>query len=430
MRQKKFWFAISGIVAVLAVALMLPTQTVAASKYKVLYKFTGGADGGNPYLAGLIFDADGNLYGTTYKGGASGDGTVFKLTPNSNGSWTESVLYSFSGGADGANPWAGLIFDAAGKNLYGTTVSGGGSTMCAGGCGTAFTLKPNSDGNWTESVLHSFTGGADGAGPVAGLIFDAARKNLYGTTPGGGASGDGTVFKLTPNSNGSWTESVLYSFTGKPDGAFPYAGLIFDAAGKNLYGTTVHGGVVSPMCGDTCGTAFTLKPNSNGSWTESVLYSFTDADGANPLAGLIFDTAGNLYGTTANGGTLAYCSGFGCGVVFELTPNSDGSWTESVLHRFANRPAAGPEAVLIFDSVGSLWGTAANGGPTNGGAVFKLTPQSGGSWRYSVLHVFLGEPAQNPLDGLVFDITGNLYGTTVNCGGGKKCAGVVFEITP
>jgi uncharacterized repeat protein (TIGR03803 family) len=426
MWQKNFWFGTIGILAVFTIALMLPAGAVAASKYKVLHRFAGGKDGGGP-TGSLILDAAGNLYGTTQQGGGSincsgGCGTVFKLKPNSNRSWTESVLHRFSGGADGANPWAGLIFDATGKNLYGTTTRG-----AAADHGVVFKLKPNPDGGWTESVLHSFTGSADGGGPLAGLIFDAAGKNLYGTTAGGGGFGQGTVFKLTPNSNGSWTESVLYNFTGGADGAAPNSGrLIFDAAG-NLYGTTaVRGG----KC-ENCGTVFKLTPNSDGSWTESVLHSFLGgSDGSEPLAGLIFDTAGNLYGTTANGGNLAYCSGFGCGVVFELTPSSDGSWTESVLHRFAGHPAANPWAGLIFDSAGTLWGAGLNGGPTNGGAVFKLTSQPGGSWGYSALHVFLGEPAMNPLGSLVFDIAGKIYGTTVNCGSGKKCAGVVFEITP
>jgi uncharacterized repeat protein (TIGR03803 family) len=419
MRQKKFWFTISGILAVLAMALMLPTGAVAASKYKVLHKFTGGADGSNPYFAGLIFDANRNLYGTTAFGGTSGDGTVFKLKPNSDGSWTESVLYSFSGGTDGIWPYASLTFDVHG-NLYGTT-TGGGSGRCGGGCGTVFKLKPNSDGSWTEKVLYSFHRGADGAGPGASLIFDAAG-NLYGTTAGGGSrkcyGGCGTVFRLKPNSDGSWTEKVLYKFTGGPWAAPLDASLIFDAAG-NLYGATPAGEYGG------AGTVFKLTPNSDGSWTESVLYSFTGgADGWNPTAGLIFDAAGNLYGTTTDGGAYHY------GTVFELMPNSDGSWRENVLHHFKNHPAAGPWAGVTFDAAGNLYGTTYKGGPVDGGVVFKLTPHSGGSWRYSVLHTFLGKAAANPYAGVVLDNAGNLFGTTRQCGSDQECQGVVFEITP
>src|SRR5580704_3816247 len=211
-------------------------------KETVLYSFTGGADGANPY-AGLIFDAQGNLYGTTVYGGdltcplfQSGCGTVFKLGKHGK----ETVLHSFTGGADGASPYAGLIFDAQG-NLYGTTNKGG-----ASGAGVVFKLGKYGK----ETVLYSFTGGADGANPYAGLIFDA-QGNLYGTTNKGGASGAGVVFKLGLGKNGK--ETVLYSFTGGADGANPYAGLIFDAQG-NLYGTTRKGGA------SDAGTVFKLTP--------------------------------------------------------------------------------------------------------------------------------------------------------------------------
>jgi hypothetical protein len=420
--------------------LVLQTGTAAASTSKVLYKFKGSPDGANP-SASLIFDATGNLYGITTVGGTSYAGTVFKLTPNSNGSWRESVLYSFCSlrnCADGGNPnltdvgltGAGLIFDAAG-NLYGTTTQGGSGSGCPsdvnGGCGVVFKLTPNANGTWTESVLYSFcplTNCADGENPAAGLIFDTAG-NLYGTTPGGGhlGCGDiwpgcGVVFKLTPNANGSWTESVLYKFcslTSCADGAAPFAGLIFDGAG-NLYGTTVAGGF------NNGGTAFKLKPHTDGSWTESLLYR--ENNGLIPEAGLIFDAAGNLYGTTTQGGINGYD-----GVVFKLKPNSNGSWTYSVVHYFHS--AFNPTAGLIFDaSSGSLYGTVLHGGPAGGGAVFKLAPMADGGWAYSVLRFFFGEPAMNPFGGLVLDKAGNLYGTTLNCGTGYNCQGVVFEITP
>jgi uncharacterized repeat protein (TIGR03803 family) len=409
MRQKKLWFMFTGVLTVLGMVLMLPAGSVAASKYKLLHKFTG-LDGDQPYDS-LIFDASGNLYGTTRSGAFYGCGVVFKLTPNANGTWTESVLHTFNG-VDGCFPWGSLTFDAAG-NLYGTTSGSDGTFACPVPCGTVFKLTPNSDGTWTESVLYGFTGGTDGGGPLTGVIFDAAG-NLYGTTELGGAfTYFGTVFKLTPNSDGTWTESVLHSFN-KTDGELPYGGLIFDGAG-NLYGTTNDAGANGRGV-----TVFKLTPNWDGGWTESVLHSFCSlnlcADGAAPRSSLIFDAAGNLYGTTVDGGNFNACED--CGTVFELKPNSDGRWTERVLHSFTNRPAAFPYAGLTFDAAGNLYGTTVGGGD---GTVFKLTPSSGGRWAWSVLHVFLGKPARLPVGGLVLDKAGNLYGTTLN---------VVFEITP
>jgi uncharacterized repeat protein (TIGR03803 family) len=233
-------------------------------------------------------------------------------TPTAGG-WSEKVLHSFND-TDGAYSSAGLIFDKNG-NLYGTTLEGGDYGCSASGCGTVFELTPTAGGGWTETVLLNFNG-SDGSGPQAGLIFDAAG-NLYGTTVGGGTNcppfGCGTVFELTPTAGGGWTEKVLHSFGNGTDGANPFAGLIFDAAG-NLYGTTYGGGTY--RCGASgCGTAFELTPAAGGSWTETVLYSFSRGnDGFEPEAGLIFDSAGNLYGTTAVGGT------YDGGTVFELTP--------------------------------------------------------------------------------------------------------------
>jgi uncharacterized repeat protein (TIGR03803 family) len=256
---------------------------------KVLYSFTNsGGDGALP-LAGLIMDASGNLYGTTAEGGASGYGTVFELV-NSSGTYSEKVLYSFTNsGGDGAYPYAGLIMDASG-NLYGTTYEGG-----LTGSGTVFELV-NSSGAYSEKVLYSFTGSnGDGADPEAGLIMDASG-NLYGTTEEGGASGYGTVFELV-NSSGTYSEKVLYGFTASNgDGAIPYAGLLMDASG-NLYGTTESSGN-NPYDG----TVFELV-NSSGSYSENVLYTFTGSDGAYPYGGLIMNASGTLYGTTRYGGT-------------------------------------------------------------------------------------------------------------------------------
>ena len=261
-------------------------------------------------------------------------------------------------------------------------------------------------------VLHAFHGG-DGSDPYGGLILDAAG-NLYGTTGGGGADNLGTVFKLAPNADGSWTESVLHSFN-RSDGRQPNAALIFDAAG-NLYGTTARGGA-------RAGTVFELTPNADGSWTESLLHSFDGSDGEYPSAGLIFDAAGNLYGTTEIGGTG------NLGTVFRLTPNADGNWTESVLHSFSIDLGV-PLAALIFDGAGNLYGTASSGGPADGGAAFKLSPNQDGSWAYSLLHVFQGDPALAPYSGLVFGSAGTLYGSTAYCSSSSGCAGVIYQITP
>jgi uncharacterized repeat protein (TIGR03803 family) len=269
------------------------TVSCSAGTESVLYSFSTGTDGAIP-VAGLITDGNGNLYGTTFNGGTNSNGTVFKLTPNSAGGYNESVLYSFGTGTDGANPQqAALITDGNG-NLYGTTFNGG-----TNGNGTVFKLTPNSAGGYNESVLYRFgaNGATDGANPYAGLITDT-NGNFYGTTAYGGTNSNGTVYKLTPNSTGGYTESVLHSFAGGTgDGAIPVASLITDGNG-NFYGTTQYGGT------NNNGTVFKLIANSSGGYTESVLFSFgTGTDGANPYAGLITDASGNLYGTTQNGGT-------------------------------------------------------------------------------------------------------------------------------
>jgi uncharacterized repeat protein (TIGR03803 family) len=361
---------ILGILATGMVTLILSSSAGAQATFKTLHKFTGGTDGDAPY-AGLIFDQVGNLYGTTFQGGAHGWGTVFQLTPNQNGGWTEHVLDSFcspTNCADGQRPQAGLIFDQVG-NLYGTTWEGG-----AQGPGTVFQLTPNQNGGWTEHVLHSFCSRphcADGGNPFAGLTFDLVG-NLYGTTSTGGRSQyGGTVFQLTPNQNGGWTEHVLHNFcsrTNCADGYQPAAGVIFDQAG-NLYGTTQYGGARGNN-GD--GTVFQLTPNQNGGWTERVLYSFCSrtncTDGFLPQAGLIFDQAGNLYGTTHWGGAQGY------GTVFQLTPNQNGGWTEHVLHGFLDKPGAYPYAGLILDKAGNVYGITEGDGSTTFGSVFEITP--------------------------------------------------------
>ena len=420
MNYKRFLGAASAaLMIVIVITLVLVPAAGAQSKFKTLHTFKGAKDGHGAF-GGLIFDAAGNLYGTTIYGGTHNAGTVFKLTPTSTGGWSESVLYSFKC-AEGCNPqFESLIFDGAG-NLYGTTQRGG-----TYGYGVVFELTPTSTG-WAETVLYSFTGGSDGGNPYAGLIFDAAG-NLYGTT-WSGSNGDGLVYQLTPNSDGSWMESVLYSFTRGSDGANSDAGLIFDSAG-NLYGVTWGGGTYG------YGTVFKLAHNPNGSWTESVLYQFKgDKDGASPRARLIFDSAGNLYGTTGN----AYTSGYG--IAFELVPNADGTWTKHTLHQFTGgKDGANPDGGLVFDSSGNLYGTTPFGGVDGYGVVYKLAPTSTGGWRYRVLHAFLDHPGAYPYAGLVLDGAGTLYGTTVggvvpagrrdHDGDSTTTFGSVFEITP
>jgi uncharacterized repeat protein (TIGR03803 family) len=392
----------------------------------VLYSFKGGSDGAYPFNSGAIFDVLGNLYGVTYSGGTGtactlGCGTVFKLSPSSNGGWTESVVYSFQDGNDGAEPHAGMILDSAG-DLYGTTVSGGGNGIVKNCCGTVFKLEPNSGGGWTESVLYSFTGRNDGSGSSSSLVFDATG-NLYGTASGGTLN-QGVVFELTPSSKGAWTETVLYSFAGGTDGDYPKAPLTLDAAG-NLYGTTNAGG------SSYYGTVFELKPNGSGGWTKSVRHNFSSAggDGAYPAGGLVFDQAGNLYGTTGFGGNNTGCySNTGCGVVFQLVP-SGGQWSENILHIFTGGVDGGiPSASPIFDHAGNLYGTTQYGGAANLGAVFKLSPRSVSQWNQTTVYWFPGSGGTDPLSALVSDSSGNLYGTTLR--GGLYQNGAVFRLTP
>ncbi|HXM64455.1 MAG TPA: choice-of-anchor tandem repeat GloVer-containing protein [Terriglobales bacterium] len=402
----------TAVLAIVTTLVLVPAMWGQA-KYRSLYRFTNGKDGASP-VAGLIFDQAGNLYGTAWGGGAYQYGVVFRLTPNSDGRWTEKVLHSFTGREDGGNPQAGLVFDRAG-NLYGTTTQGG-AHHCD--CGVVFELTQNADGKWKEKVLHSFTGGdSDGAAPTDRPIFDSSG-NLYGTASNGGNNDFGVVFKLTPNSDGSWTETVIHYFASGNDGAYPRSGLIPDEAG-NLYGTTSYGGTYGG------GTVFKMKPHSDGTWTESVLYAFQN-EGESPVAGLIFDSAGNLYGTTP-----VLIGGEGFGIAFELTPNSDGTWTERVLYRFCSLtrcPDGSYPGGLIFDRAGNLYGTANGGGDGGYGVVFKLTPRKDGGWEETVVHAFLDHPGADPHVGMILDTTGNLYGTTAGDGG--YTFGSVFEFTP
>jgi uncharacterized repeat protein (TIGR03803 family) len=404
--------------AILFVLTVVATPSTQAQTFSVLHNFTGGGDGGVP-VAGVTMDAAGNLYGTTYLGGA-GYGTVYQLrrtAPN----WLFNILVSFDW-TDGANSQARVVFGPEGF-LYGTTQYGGrygGGVIFKLGrparpCIT--TLCP-----WTETVLYRFPGGLNGANPTLGdVIFDQAG-NMYNTAgrycPG--CYGVGIVYEQMPP--GSWqTQTILHSFS-VSDGQLPLGGVIFDSAG-NLYGTTYGGGR------SEFGTVYELTKAGSG-WTESLLHTFTNgSDGTYPIAGLISDQSGNLYGAAAN-------SRNGGGTVFELTP-SDGGWTFSVLHSFTytgDSNVCGPQGPLVMDAVGNLYGTTYCDGAYNLGNVFKLT-HLGGGWTYTSLHDFTGgSDGAKPVSNVILDGSGNLYGTASgggnpNCDSGYGC-GVVWEITP
>ncbi len=335
------------------------------------------------------------------------------------------VLHSFNPGIrDGLNPQGTLIFDTSG-NLYGTTY-GGGVNGCFGStfnCGTVFELSPTSAGEWTEKVLHNFGRGQDGSSPSAGLVLDASG-NLYGATDLGGANGYGTVFELSPAKDGNWTEKVLHHFNyNGRDGMYPYGGVMVDASG-NVYGTTAGGGSLGS------GTVFELVPTANGRWMEKILHNFvypgTAADGWAPWGGVIADALGNLYGTTSAGGPYGY------GTVFELSPMVSGNWTEKILHNFNYDGTDGVQsyAKLAFDRAGNLYGSTPGGGAGNRGTVFELVPLSNGVWKEKIAHDFIadGTDGVQPGAGVIVDGSGNILGTTI--GSSARGFGTVYELVP
>jgi uncharacterized repeat protein (TIGR03803 family) len=326
----------------------------------------------------------------------------------SGGTWGYSVIHRFHY-YDCMAPESRLIFDSSG-NLYGTTVLGG-----TYGMGIVFELSP-SGSTWKQQVLYSFGATSnDLTNPLSGLVLDGSG-NLYGTAGGGGA--DGGVFELQRSGN-QWKEIVIYPFF-NADGV-PFGTLVWDSAG-NLYGTTSNGGTYGQ------GEVFELTPPSGGGWTKTVLYSFAGGtDGSAPfLSGVVFDAAGNLYGTTYEGGITSCNGGYGCGTVFQLTP-STGQWTHNVLHAFNGSDGAIPFDSVVLDSAGNVYGTTGSGGHNNQGVVFKVT-RSGNSWIETVLHFFNGRRGASGYAGLIFDQQGVLYGT--GGGGPKPGYGVVFSLTP
>ena len=390
--------------AVVSVSTVVPAA-LAAPKYKVLHAFGNGQDGAGTW-GSLLLDGKGNLYGTTGGGGLYGYGTVFELTPKSNGEWGESILHDFDrDGQDGYGSTSDLV-SGEGGSLYGTTTYGG-----AYGYGTVFEIT-SSLGGWSESVLFSFDV-TDGARPYGGVVIGQDGE-LYGTAD--------IVFELTRGSDG-WTERVIDDFSRHNDGNGPFAGVILNGKG-NLYGTTKFGG---KRCNSdsSCGTVYELSPLAGSGWKETVLFRFDSYDGAWPgLGALAMDSSGNLYGTTAGGG----CCG---GTVFRLAPQTDGRRKETVLYDFKGG-ASGfePGAGVVRDKAGNLYGTTVYGGsPQCGcGVVYKLSPRKNGKWKYTVLHTFLGSDGAQPDANLILDDKGNLYGTAAT--GGAYFDGVVFEITP
>lgn len=438
----------------LAVASGYSDSAVGSAKYtitivtppteKLLYSLGAtSSDSGVP-LANLVLDGKGNLYGTTkyggtnditYSGNTTTAGTAFELSPATGGGWTEKVLYNFGATtSDGALPITGMIFDSKG-NLYGTTLAGG-----SNGLGTVFELSPGTGGNWTEKVLYSFGASlSDGKSPEGGLIFDS-NGNLYGTTNIGGASdstfggGYGTVYEMSPGTGGTWTEQVIYNFSylSQNDGYFPASSLVFDTNG-NLYGTTADGGSAQDLQGG--GTVFELSPTGGSGWAEKVLYNF---GGGSPQGytidgGVVLDATGHLYGTAHSGG-----NGFGLdGTLFELSPGTGGTWTFQVLHSFGAYETDGinPQAGLVFDTTGNLYGTTYAGGANGYGTVFEMSPQTGGGWIESVVHSFnlSSTDGADPSASLILDASGNLYGTTAYGGAHSgstsgTTGGTVFEI--
>src|SRR5579872_7151023 len=421
----------------LCFSLVFIAPTWAATQYTVLYRFQGGLDGDFPN-GQMVSDASGNWYGTTQFGGTtSGNaGVVFELSPAGGGNWTETVLYRFTGGSDGGVPEAGLVIDASG-NLYGTTAAGGNSQCVQRGgyCGVVFELSPDGHGNWTESVLHAFTG-PDGLEPSGPLTFDKAG-NLYGVTRNGGAGGYGTVYELSPNGDGTWNEAVLASFYGKRDGTNTEGNVVFDAAG-NLYGMNSSGGDMSCGHGFGCGDIFKLAPQGGGTWKLSLVGSFNGPDGATPLS-LVIDPDGNLFGAAVYGG-FGTCYGLiedGCGDVFELS-QVGGQWQGKVIKFSSGHGATNPVGITL-DSAGNIYGASqcsnASCTGTSIGTVFKLTPSAGGIYASSVLHTFTGgSDGFVPESGPVIGSDGNVYGTT-NQGGVNTCGsdhgcGTIYQIIP
>jgi uncharacterized repeat protein (TIGR03803 family) len=388
--------------ALLSALLFIAALPAQAQTEITLYSFTGGSDGGDPGYTVTADDA-GNFYGTTFGGGLgqgfSGHGTVFELSPNGVGGWNETVLYTFTGGADGGQPaYSGLIFDRAG-NLYGTACCGG-----ANGHGVVFELSPLGN-SWTETVLYSFADGTDGASPFGNLIMDTAG-NLYGTTLEGGIGEHGIVFELSP-SGGAWTEQVISDVS-----PTYFGGLTLGVSGR-IFGSIMEGSKVGK-----------LTPDGANGWRPGLIHTFAGSpnDGSDAQGTIVLDTAGNIYGTTSNGGAENY------GTVYKLSPEKNGKWTEKILYSFeGGTDGSSPAAGVVLDAAGNIYGVTENGGQYGLGTVFALAaPVGSGSYKEKILWSFNGADGQEPYYPMILD-GGNLYGTLPF--GGASGWGAVFEVT-
>lgn len=433
---------LGSLFAIIMMGSMLPNLSFAQGASETILHTFIGEDGGVP--VGVVLDKFGHVYGTTYIGGSGpctfpgqGCGEVFEATPvrDSSGSiiWKPRVIYEFQGGSDdGAAPYAPPVPDGA-RNLYGTTAWGG--VGCGNGCGTVFQLSWQ-NGKWVETVLHKFTGGSDGGTPESSVLLDKAG-DIFGTTLNGGKTvcggfPCGVVYELQPTASG-WTETVLHSFE-YSDGANPVGGLVMDGLG-NLYGVTSQGGGRNSHY-ENGGTIFELSPNSSG-WSFHVLYTFPSGGGGS-YGGLTIDANGNLYGTANSGGI------YGLGSVYELQPPAQQGdpWVFNTLLSFDYVHGSGPAAGVVFDAAGNLYGTAGGGGTAQTcdsfypcGVVFELSP-SNGEWIENVLYNFQGvTDGEYPNSTPVLDPWGNLYGTT-KYGGDPNCipfpdysgCGIIYQI--
>lgn len=414
--------------AVLALAAVLASgsgpSTGPGGAIELLHSFTGSPDAEYP-STDLVIDGAGNLYGMTVLGGTYGSGAVFRLSPTKTG-WDETVLYSFTSGLDGGQPYGGVTLDASG-NLYGSAVVGGTYGNCPeDGCGVVWRLTPAPGGTWTHSVLHDFDLD-DGSGPGGPVVFDAFG-NLYGMTPTGGPYGLGVVYQLAPTVSGPWNYTMIHAFTGGEDGATGSAGRLLVDGQQNLYGVATVGGA------NGVGNVFRLSPGPGNAWKFATLYSFQgEPDGVFPYGGLVRDAAGRFYGTTYYGGE------HGDGVVYRVSQRATG-WREEVLYSFrGEEDGAYPIGHLLLGPNGSLYGTTSEDGAPgcSCGTLFQLSPpttalspQGTHSWTLHVLHAFEGAPDDGSYayNGLVADSAGNLYGATVH--GGEDDDGSVYRFTP
>lgn len=403
---------------ILVVSFSLTTNSAAEDRFRILHSFADhpAADPWNVVFGptGVAFGVSGGGY--TYNACQPGIscGTVFGLSPTENGGWRFSVLYLFTGGPDGWLPDGTLLVDSESR-LYGMTWMGGSQAS-----GTVFELSPSVDGRWVHRTIHNFTG-YDGQIPYGGLIADALG-NLYGITLQGGTYDEGTVFRLTRDADGAWSESVLHSFYAPEDGYCPTGPLVFDKE-WNLYGATTCGGTFNQ------GGVFKLTQNLNGDWSETPLYSFGafENDGQLPEAGVVLDESGNIFGTTWRGGSK------GGGVVFELSKQPDGTWVETILHDFVGDGDGfslwGP---VTLDREGNLYGSTQQGGTFGAygyGTLFTLHHRVGMGWSETILHNFSNGPDGGmPQQGVTLRFSGmstGIFGAAPS--GGSGGSGVVYE---